>query len=539
MTNLAAAGDVTLAHVKLSANWMAPPATPARTRRCSTPCARSRSSSAPRWASRFRSARTRCRCRRAGATARREHAVTSPVSLVVSAFVHVPDVRHALTPQLRLDRGPTRLLWIDLVRRAAAAGRVGAGAGLRPARRRRARRRRSGAAGGVHGGRAPTRARPHADRVPRPLGDGGLFATLAEMAFAARCGLEVELPARCRAAAPRCSPRSSAPSSRSTTADAARVAAAFARPAPRCTISARRSRASGSASGSAARPFSTRRASICIAPGRPPPTHCSACATTPTAPTRNTTRIDDRADPGLTPRLTFDPDDDVAAPFVATGARPRVAILREQGVNGQVEMAAAFTRAGFDAFDVHMSDLIAGRRIAGRLRGFVACGGFSYGDVLGRRRRLGQVDPVQCPRPRRIRGVLRARRHVRARGVQRLPDDEQPAPSSFPVPRLWPHFVRNHSEQFEARLTLLEVQRARRACSLPAWPAAAFRSRSRTARVYAEFATPRTLAAVAPLVALRFVDDQRRADRALPATIRTGRRRASPGSRRPTVASPS
>ncbi|MCA1713858.1 MAG: phosphoribosylformylglycinamidine synthase, partial [Gammaproteobacteria bacterium] len=87
--------------------------------------------------------------------------------------------------------------------------------------------------------------------------------------------------------------------------------------------------------------------------------------------------------PGLQPWLSFDPREDTVAAFVATGARPKVAILREQGVNGQIEMAAAFDRAGFDAFDVHMSDLLAGRARLDDFTGFAACGGFSYGDVLG------------------------------------------------------------------------------------------------------------------------------------------------------------
>src|SRR5690606_7507414 len=83
--------------------------------------------------------------------------------------------------------------------------------------------------------------------------------------------------------------------------------------------------------------------------------------------------------PGLQPLLTFDPAEDIAAPYVNAGARPKVAILREQGVNGQVEMAVAFDRAGFAAVDVHMSDLVAGRATLEDYRGIVACGGFSYG----------------------------------------------------------------------------------------------------------------------------------------------------------------
>jgi len=91
----------------------------------------------------------------------------------------------------------------------------------------------------------------------------------------------------------------------------------------------------------------------------------------------------DLDDPGIQPRLTFDPKQDVAAPYVARGARPRVAVLREQGVNSQVEMAAALDLAGFEPHDVHMSDILAGERDLREFRGLVVCGGFSYGDVLG------------------------------------------------------------------------------------------------------------------------------------------------------------
>src|SRR5690606_18584299 len=91
----------------------------------------------------------------------------------------------------------------------------------------------------------------------------------------------------------------------------------------------------------------------------------------------------DFAAPGLKPQLAFDPAEDVAAPFINTGARPRVAILREQGVNSHIEMARAFDRAGFAPVDVHMSDLVAGRIALDGFKGLAACGGFSYGDVLG------------------------------------------------------------------------------------------------------------------------------------------------------------
>src|SRR5690606_14162634 len=93
--------------------------------------------------------------------------------------------------------------------------------------------------------------------------------------------------------------------------------------------------------------------------------------------------LTDAGDPGLSPRLTFSMAENPAAAFIASGRRPRVAILREQGVNSQLEMAAAFLRAGFTPVDVHMSDILAGRRSLDEFRGLVICGGFSFGDVLG------------------------------------------------------------------------------------------------------------------------------------------------------------
>lgn len=81
--------------------------------------------------------------------------------------------------------------------------------------------------------------------------------------------------------------------------------------------------------------------------------------------------------------MTYNTDEDIAADLIASNIRPRIAILREQGVNGQLEMAAAFVKAGFDCVDVHMSDILEGRRALSEFKGLIACGGFSYGDVLG------------------------------------------------------------------------------------------------------------------------------------------------------------
>ena len=160
--------------------------------------------------------------------------------------------------------------------------------------------------------------------------------------------------------------------------------------------------------------------------------------------------------PGLKPKLAFDAAEDVAAPFIATGARPKVAILREQGVNGQIEMANIFERAGFDAFDVHMSDLIAGRVQLDDFRGIAACGGFSYGDVLGAGRGWA-TSILERPALREAFAAFFARPDTFALGVCNGCQMMSQLKDIIPGAEHWPKFLRNRSEQFEARTALLEV----------------------------------------------------------------------------------
>ena len=146
-------------------------------------------------------------------------------------------------------------------------------------------------------------------------------------------------------------------------------------------------------------------------------------------------------------------------PFVARGARPRMAMLREQGVNGHVEMAAAFDRAGFDAIDVHMSDLIAGRVTLAEFAGFVACGGFSYGDVLGGGEGWAQ-SILFNPRTRDEFAAFFARPDSFALGVCNGCQMMSALPELVPGADAWPRFVKNRSEQFEARLVLVEIPKS-------------------------------------------------------------------------------
>ena len=159
---------------------------------------------------------------------------------------------------------------------------------------------------------------------------------------------------------------------------------------------------------------------------------------------------------GLKPKLAFDPSEDVAAPFIATGARPKVAILREQGVNGQIEMASVFDRAGFDAYDVHMSDLIAGRVSLADFKGFAACGGFSYGDVLGAGRGWA-TSVLERAALREAFATFFARGDTFSLGVCNGCQMLSQLKDIIPGATHWPRFLRNRSEQFEARTALLEV----------------------------------------------------------------------------------
>ena len=163
------------------------------------------------------------------------------------------------------------------------------------------------------------------------------------------------------------------------------------------------------------------------------------------------------SDPGLSVSLSFDPSDDITAPFLNIGSKPLVAVLREQGVNSQVEMAAAFDRAGFSAKDIHMSDLLAGHHSLEDFHGLVACGGFSYGDVLGAGE--GWAKTILFNNYMRDQFTNFFARSATftlgvCNGCQMLSSLKELIPGT----KHWPKFVRNTSEQFEARFSLVKVE---------------------------------------------------------------------------------
>lgn len=174
-----------------------------------------------------------------------------------------------------------------------------------------------------------------------------------------------------------------------------------------------------------------------------------------TANQEKLTRLDEN-NPGICPELTFDPSDDIANSFLSLTNKPKVAILREQGVNSHLEMAAVFIKAGFNAIDVHMSDLMSGRRHLNEFKGLVACGGFSYGDVLGAGEGWAKSILFNSEL-KQMFGDFFAREDSFSLGIcngcQMMSNLREIIPGSDH----WPHFVRNKSEQFEARFSMVEV----------------------------------------------------------------------------------
>ncbi|MBN8481012.1 MAG: phosphoribosylformylglycinamidine synthase [Xanthomonadales bacterium] len=385
------------------------------------------------------------------------HRTVSPVSLIVTAFARCADVRGALTPQLQLDEGDSEIWLIDL---GAGRGRLG-GSVLTQVFNR---------AGDLPPDvDDPARLkscfafiqRANADGLLlacHDRSDGGAITALAEMAFAGHCGLDIELAgwADNTLRALFNEELGCLVQVRSRDHEALRAllqahqlerfAHVVARPVAKLRLRLRYdgdvvarwdwSELMATWSGTSHAMQRLRDNPACADEER-----AWRC---------------DADDAGIAPKLGFDPDDDIAAPFIARGARPRVAILRDQGVNGHVEMAAAFTRAGFDAVDVHMSDLQAGRHRLGDFKGFAACGGFSYGDVLGAGRGWA-ASILYNERLREAFTTFLADPAHFALGVCNGCQMLSQLKDIIPGAEAWPRFERNASEQYEARFVTLEV----------------------------------------------------------------------------------
>ena len=457
LTNIAAARIQKLPDVKLSANWMVPAGHPGEdaglydTVRAvalelcpdlgiAIPVGKDSMSMKTVW--------------REGA---HERAVTAPLSLVVSAFSPVIDVRKTLTPQLLTDCGATELLLIDFARGknrlgGSALAQVYQQIGDTPPDLDDVRVMK------LFFGMIQALSQLGLLLAYHDRSDGGLFATLCEMAFAGHTGVHIDL-----------SDLGNDP-----------IAALFSEElgAVLQIPCDQREGIFGALKKSGlmryTRRIGTLAADDCITFSRygreimrdsrvnlqrvwsETTYHMQSLRDNAACAQAEYDRILDAEDPGLSVRLAFDPDADIVAPYIGTGQRPPVAILREQGVNGQMEMAAAFDRAGFCAVDVTMSDIADGRFTLKDFVGFAACGGFSFGDVLG----AGEGWAKSVLFNSRVREQFAsffARTDTFALGICNGCQMMSNLYEIIPGTQLWPHFVRNASEQFEARTCLVEI----------------------------------------------------------------------------------
>src|SRR5690606_20609063 len=165
---------------------------------------------------------------------------------------------------------------------------------------------------------------------------------------------------------------------------------------------------------------------------------------------------DERDDPGLNAVIGFDPQEPLAAPYISSGIRPRIAILREQGCNSQVEMAWAFDKSGFDAYDVHMTDLLSGRTSLQDYQAMVAVGGFSYGDVLGAGEGWARTIRYNAALSEQFAAFF-SRPDIFALGVCNGCQMMATLAGMIPGAQDWPRFTYNQSAKYEARLSLVEI----------------------------------------------------------------------------------
>ncbi|MFP3873284.1 MAG: phosphoribosylformylglycinamidine synthase [Thiohalophilus sp.] len=383
--------------------------------------------------------------------------VTAPLSLIVSAFAPVSDVRRTLTPQLRTDRGPTRLILIDL---GKGANRLG-GSCLAQVYKQ---------LGHHPADLDDPRALKHFFEVIQRLNeqgrllayhdraDGGLFASLCEMAFAGRTGLQIRLDDL--GADPVASLFSEELGAVIQVCDSELTAV---RDALHAAGLGHYSHVLGTLRDDARLVFEHGGRTVLEGTQNrwrrvwsETSYRMQALRDNPECAREEYENLLDEGDPGLSVQLSFDPQEDIAAPYLNLGHRPRVAVLREQGVNGQIEMAAAFDRAGFAAVDVHMSDIIAGQVSLNDFSGLAACGGFSYGDVLGAGG--GWASSILYnPRARDEFEAFFQRPDSFGLGVCNGCQMLSQLRDLIPGAGHWPRFVRNRSEQFEARLSLVEV----------------------------------------------------------------------------------
>jgi len=481
ITNIAASAIADIADIKLSANWMAACGQPGQDAALFDTVKAVGMELCPALGVSIPVGKDSLSMRTTWNEDGQSKAVVSPVSLIVSSFAPVTDVRKTLTPQLRTDLGDTSLILVDLGR---GKNRLGASA-LAQVTQQLGNdtpdvdnpQDLKAFFGAIQRLNADGKLLAYHDRS-----DGGLYATLCEMAFAGRAGVSVNLDILTMEG-----------EHASDHGDAKNWTAQVGERRNEMTLRALFSEELGaviqvrhaerSEVMNVLRSFDlgacshiigkvndrgvvefTRDTKV-IYQKRRSELHRLWSETSwriarlrdnPACVDQEYERLLDETDPGFTPKLVHDTTVNIAAPFIGTGARPSVAILREQGVNSHIETAWGMHQAGFQAVDVHMSDLIAGRVSLEQFKGLIAVGGFSYGDVLGAGEGWAKTILFNAQLKEQFAEFF-ARQDTFGMGVCNGCQMMSNLKSIIPGAEAWPKFTRNKSEQFEARFGMVEV----------------------------------------------------------------------------------
>ncbi len=458
VTNIAAAAIEDISHIRLSANWMAAAGFPGEDAALFDAVRALGLELCPKLGIAIPVGKDSMSMRTVWQEANQKRMVVAPLSLIISAFAPTTDVRRALTPVPRTDLGETELVLIDLGR---GRNRLGASALAQVTNQLGNLAPDLDDAALLKGFFSAVRElnRDGLVLAYHDRSDGGLFVTLCEMAFAGKTGLDVCLDSL-----------NGDPLALFFSEELGAVMQVRRQDRDRVEhlLAGHRLKEVthwiGSLAGNdricftraSKTLFDEERTTLREAWSKTT-YHMQAMRDNPECAAQELAAKLDRDDPGLHVSLTFDLNEDPAAPYIASGTRPRLAVLREQGVNGQVEMAAAFERAGFQPVDVHMSDILSGAMTLDDFHGLAACGGFSYGDVLGAGEGWAKSVLFNA-RARDEFAAFFSRADTFTLGVcngcQMLSNLKELIPGTAH----WPHFVRNFSEQHEARTVMVEVR---------------------------------------------------------------------------------
>jgi phosphoribosylformylglycinamidine synthase len=537
ITNIAAAPIADISNIKLSANWMAACGQPGQDAALFDTVKAIGMELCPALGISIPVGKDSLSMRTTWQEGDQAKSVTSPVSLIVSAFAQVSDVRLSLTPQLRTDAGETSLIVIDLGR---GKNRLAASAFAQVMQQLGNETPDVDSAEDLKAFFAAIQQLMREQKILayHDRSDGGLFVTLCEMAFAGHSGISVNLDILAMESehaadwgdsknwASQVGERRNDLTLRALFNEELGAVIQVQAEQKSAVMTVLREHGLGACSHIIGKlnPRDvielTRDAKVIYNKPRAElqrlwsetSWRIARLRDNPACADAEYDRLLDAADPGMRPILSFDPAENVAAPYIARSARPRVAILREQGVNSHVETAYVMHKSGFEAVDVHMSDLIAGRVSLADFKGAIAVGGFSYGDVLGAGEGWAKTILFNTLLAEQFAGFFQ-RQDTFALGICNGCQMMSNLKSIIPGAEAWPKFTRNKSEQFEARFAMVEVV---------ASPSIFFDGMAGTqtpiavahGEGFANFA--QTGSAADALVALRFVDNKGLATEAYP-----------------------